>query len=81
MRIKIILEAAKEYLDYLYTDEAQKIIGEYGYRPSNQSVLKEFSSKFDLNMKLCTIDDFGGWDAAYEKFFADGGIFDEIYEN
>lgn len=74
-------DAAKEYLDYLYTDEAQKIIGEYGYRPSNQSVLKEFSSKFDLNMKLCTIDDFGGWDAAYEKFFADGGIFDEIYEN
>lgn len=74
-------EAAREYLEYLYTEEAQKIIGEYGYRPANQSVLQEFSYKFDLNMKLCTIDDFGGWDAAFEKFFADGGIFDEIYEN
>jgi sulfate transport system substrate-binding protein len=74
-------EAAKEYLDYLYTDEAQKLIGEYGYRPSNQEILKEFSSKFNLKTKLCTIDDFGGWDEAYEKFFADGGIFDEIYEN
>ena len=23
---------------------------------------------------------FGGWDAAYEKHFADGGVFDRIYE-
>lgn len=74
-------EAAKEYLDYLYTDEAQKLIGEYGYRPSNQAILKEFSNKFNLETKLCTIDDFGGWDEAYENFFADGGIFDGIYEN
>ncbi len=74
-------EIAKEYLDHLYTDEAQKMIGEYGYRPSNQTVLKEFSNKFDLNMKLCTINDFGGWDAVYDKFFVDGGIFDEIYGN
>ena len=74
-------DLAKEYLDYLYTDEAQRIIGEYGYRPSNQTILKEFSDKFDLNMKLCTIDDFGGWDAVYDKFFVDGGVFDEIYGN
>jgi sulfate transport system substrate-binding protein len=32
-------------------------------------------------MELCTIEDFGGWDAAYDKFFYDGGIFDEIYGN
>lgn len=74
-------EIAKEYLDYLYTDEAQKIIGEYGYRPSNSTILKEFSDKFDLNIKLCSIDDFGGWDAVYDKFFVDGGVFDEIYGN
>lgn len=74
-------EIAKDYLDYLYTDEAQKIIGEYGYRPSNPTILKEFSDKFDLNIKLCSINDFGGWDAVYDKFFVDGGVFDEIYGN
>jgi sulfate/thiosulfate transport system substrate-binding protein len=74
-------EIAKDYLEYLYTDEAQKIIGEYGYRPSNETILQEFSDKFDLNIKLCSINDFGGWDAVYEKFFVDGGIFDEIYGN
>lgn len=72
-------EAAKDYLDYLYTDEAQEIIGKNGYRPSNEEILKKFKDKFDLDMKLCTINDFGGWDAAYDTFFNDGAIFDEIY--
>ena len=72
---------SEEYLKYLYSDEAQRLIGEYGYRPSNKKILSEFSEKFDLNVNLCTIDDFGGWDTAYKTFFEDGGIFDEIYSN
>ncbi len=74
-------EVARDYLQYLYTDDAQRIIGEYGYRPSNQEILKEYADKFDLDMKLCEINDFGGWDQAYETFFKDGAIFDEIYSN
>ncbi|MEY8353620.1 sulfate ABC transporter substrate-binding protein [Lachnospiraceae bacterium 54-53] len=74
-------EAAKAYLEFLYTAEAQKLIGEYGYRPSDQEILKQYSDKFDLNVNLCTIDDFGGWNEAYDTFFVDGGIFDEIYGN
>lgn len=35
---------------------------------------------FDLDIKLWTIDDFGGWDKAYEDFFDDGAKFDEIYD-
>lgn len=72
-------EVATSYLEYLYTDEAQELIGEYGYRPTNEDILEEYSDKFDLDMELCTIDDFGGWDAAYETYFDDGAIFDEIY--
>lgn len=72
-------DVAKEYLDYLYSDEAQRIIGENYYRPSNETILNEFADTFDLSVNLCTIDDFGGWDKAYEDFFADDAIFDEIY--
>ena len=72
-------EVAAAYLEYLYTDEAQELIGEYGYRPSNEDILAEYSDKFDLDMTLCSIEDFGGWDAAYETYFNDGAIFDEIY--
>lgn len=74
-------EVAKEYLSYLYSDEAQRIIGENYYRPSNEKILKEFEDTFDLSVNLCTIDDFGGWDQAYEDFFADDAIFDQIYSN
>ena len=74
-------EASTEYLEYLYSDEAQRIIGESGYRPYDETILNEFSDTFDLGIKLCTIDDFGGWKSVYEKFFSDGGIFDEIYGN
>lgn len=74
-------EVSRAYLEYLYSDEAQKLMGECGYRPTNEEILMEYADKFDLDMTLCTIDDFGGWEAAYEKFFADGGIFDEVYEN
>ena len=72
-------EVAQAYLEYLYTDEAQYLIGENYYRPSNEDILAEFSDTFDLDINMCTIDDFGGWDQAYEDFFDDGAIFDEIY--
>lgn len=72
-------EVAKAYLEYLYSDEAQKLAGKNYYRPSNEEILKSFSDTFDLSVNLCTIDDFGGWDQAYKDFFDDDAIFDEIY--
>lgn len=73
-------ELSKEYLSYLYSEEAQRLIGSSGYRPSDETILKEFADKFDLNIKLWSIQDYGGWDQAYETYFDDGAWFDEIYE-
>lgn len=72
-------QVSKDYLQYLYSDTAQKLIGKYGYRPSNKKILKSYAKTFDLNVKLCTIQDFGGWNKAYDTYFKDGGIFDQIY--
>lgn len=74
-------EAAAAYLEYLYSDEAQRLAGQNFYRPSNEAVLKEFSDQFNLDMNLVTIEDFGGWNEAYRKFFDDGAVFDQIYED
>ena len=71
---------AESYLEYLYIDEAQRVAGRNYYRPSNEEILQEFSDQFDLDMRLVTIDDFGGWDEAYRLYFDDGAIFDQIYE-
>ncbi len=74
-------EVCEEYLNYLYSDEAQKLIGDSGYRPTNEAILKQYEDKFDLNIRFSTIDDFGGWNEAYKTFFDDGAMFDEIYSN
>lgn len=72
-------ELARAYLEYLYGEEAQRLAGENYYRPSDEKILQEFSDQFNLNMDLVTIDDFGGWDAAYDAYFNDGALFDQIY--
>lgn len=73
-------EVSKEYIEYLYSEEAQRMIGEYGYRPTDERILQEFSDTFDLGIKLWTIDDYGGWEQAYKTYFDDGAVFDKIYE-
>jgi sulfate transport system substrate-binding protein len=72
-------KVAEAYLQFLYSDEAQDIIGRNGYRPMNATVLKTYADSFPA-IKLFTIKDVAGdWQAAQQKFTADGGIFDQIY--
>jgi sulfate/thiosulfate transport system substrate-binding protein len=75
-------KVAEEYLNYLYSDAAQKIIAQNFYRPTNPAAADPVDLKRFRDLKLATIDDplFGGWAAVQKKHFADGGIFDEIYK-
>jgi sulfate transport system substrate-binding protein len=69
---------ADAYLKFLYTPAAQEIIARNFYRPRLASVEAKYSAQFP-KLKLFTIDDtFGGWRAAQKRFFADGGVFDQI---
>jgi ABC-type sulfate transport system substrate-binding protein len=43
------------------------------------AVAARYAAKFPA-MKLSTIKDFGGWQAAQARRFADGGTFDKIYQ-
>ncbi|SDU02569.1 sulfate transport system substrate-binding protein [Verrucomicrobium sp. GAS474] len=71
---------AAAYLRYLYTAEAQDIIGKNYYRPRLEAAKAKYASQFG-SVKLFTIDEaFGGWKKAQPRFFNDGGVFDEIYK-
>jgi len=73
-------EVAKAYLDYLYSEEGQDIAGKNFYRPRNEKAAAKYASQF-ASLKLVTVDqEFGGWQAAQAKHFADGGIFDQIFQ-
>ncbi len=72
-------KVATEFLNYLYSDASQNLIGKNYYRPSNQTILAKYKKQFpDFQKPYITIDDFGGWYAAQDKFFADNKIFDQI---
>lgn len=71
---------AEAYLQYLYSDEAQRLAAKHYYRPSDPEIAKEFSNEF-VDVELFTIDDvFGGWEKAQNEHFNDGGRFDSILE-
>lgn len=75
------LEVARAYLNFLYSPEAQRIAAKHFYRPA----YPEHAEASDLaqfpDLPLVSIDEqFGGWEKAQEEHFADGGVFDRIYE-
>jgi len=73
-------KVAEAYLNYLYSDEGQKIAAKHFYRPFKPEVADKADIARFPNLKLATIDDFGGWKVAQPKFFGDGGVFDQIYK-
>ncbi|WP_414658057.1 sulfate ABC transporter substrate-binding protein (plasmid) [Deinococcus sp. VB343] len=71
-------KVAKAYLQFLYTPEAQELIAKNYYRPRSQAVATRYAAQFP-KVNLFSIAQFGGWRAAQKKFFADGGVFDQVY--
>ena len=69
---------ASAYLQYLYSKEGQEIIARNFYRPRDPQVAAEFAKQYP-KIDLATIADFGGWSGVQQKFFGDGGVFDQIY--
>jgi len=72
--------AAEAFAKFLYSPQAQEIEAKDFYRPRNPEILAKYKTQFP-NIPLATVDgDFGGWLKAQSTHFADGGIFDQIYQ-
>ena len=73
-------EVAQAYLQYLYSPEGQDIAGRNFYRPRDPQAAAKYASQFPT-LRLVTVDDvFGGWQKAQATHFADGGVFDQIFQ-
>lgn len=71
---------AQAYLEYLYSPEGQEIAAKHYYRPRLDAVAKKYAATFP-KVNLITIDGvFGGWQKSQKVHFADGGLFDQIYQ-
>ncbi len=73
-------KVAEAYLDFLYTDEAQEIVASNYYRPAVEKETNKYAAQFP-NVKLSKLSDVAGdWSRAQKLHFADGGLFDQIYQ-
>jgi sulfate transport system substrate-binding protein len=71
---------AEAYLRFLYTPQGQEIVARHYYRPRSPAVAQRYAAQFP-KLTLFTVDDmFGGWQKAQATYFADGAIFDQIYQ-
>lgn len=72
---------ARGYLEYLYSDAGQELAAQHFFRPINQEILARYSIRYKP-LELLTVEDIaGGWQKALQVHFADGGIFDQIYQS
>jgi len=70
--------AAKAYLAYLFSDAAQEIFAQNGYRPINEEIAQKHRALLP-KIELFPITLFAkGWNDAEAKFFGNNGIFDLI---
>jgi len=72
-------DAARAYLNFLYSDAAQEIAAQHAIRPSNAAILKKYAATFKP-IQLFTVEEyFGSFPEAQKVHFNDGGQFDRLY--
>lgn len=73
-------ETAQAFLDFLTSDEGQRLWAQAGFRPVVPEIFEEVKGDFAQTEKLWTIDDLGGWGKVNDELFDDeNGAIAKIY--
>ncbi|WP_413615079.1 thiosulfate ABC transporter substrate-binding protein CysP [Halomonas cupida] len=71
-------DLAQAYLEYLYSEEAQRTLAGFNYRVHDEKVVEEFADRFPDTELFEVQEVFGGWPEAMETHFAGGGELDQL---
>mgnify|MGYP000845908308 FL=1 len=70
--------AAEAYLQNLWSEPAQELAANLYLRPRNAEVLAKHKADFPEIETFNPNEKFGTWEEIMKKFFADGGLFDQL---
>jgi ABC-type sulfate transport system substrate-binding protein len=70
---------ARAYLNFLFSDDAQELLAEDGYRPQNNDILRRHHNLLPEVALFPITTIASDWDNAQEKFFGDNGLFNTIH--
>lgn len=71
---------AEAYMRFLFTEPAQELIAKHYHRPSDPQVFARWKHQFpELRLeRATTLVPSGRWDDVQTRYFAEGGVFDQI---
>ncbi len=72
-------KAAEALAAYLFSEDAQQIFAEEGFRPTNPTVWQRVKNRFAPVKQFFSVNDFGGWNAVNNTFFDNGGLWDRLF--
>ncbi|MCG3138046.1 MAG: Sulfate-binding protein [Phycisphaerae bacterium] len=71
---------ATAYLEYLYSPAGQELAAKHHYRPRHPEIAAAYRERFP-EVKMFTLqEEFVSWAKVQQEHFADGAIFDQIYQ-
>ncbi|QJQ95366.1 MULTISPECIES: thiosulfate ABC transporter substrate-binding protein CysP [Halomonadaceae] len=72
------LDLAQAYIEYLYSESAQRQLAGFNYRVHHEAVVEEFADQFPETELLRVEDVFGSWESVMDDHFSGGGILDQL---
>lgn len=72
------LDLARAYVEYLYSEEAQRQLAGFNYRVHHEAVVEEFAERFPQTQLLQVENIVGSWEEAMEAHFAGGALLDQL---
>jgi sulfate/thiosulfate transport system substrate-binding protein len=76
-----VREVAEAFLEFLWSQEAQRGFAKFGLRPVDQTVYKEILSVYPPVEDLWKIDYLGGWTKVGEEIYGSQGVYNKVLEN
>ncbi len=73
-----VRKVADAFVEYLYSDEAQKLFAKHGFRPVDEALAAEMEDRYPQPPELFTIDYLGGWDEVRDSLYSKRGIWYQV---
>ncbi len=73
-----VREAADAFVQYLYSEAAQKLFAKHGFRPVQEELASQMQDDFPQPPDLFTIDYLGGWDEVRSTLYSKRGVWYQV---
>lgn len=72
-------QLAQDYLQHLWSKEAQQLAAQHHFRPRDPEVLAQYAQQFPALTLIDVEQMFGSWDEIKQRYFSDNALFERLY--